>query len=385
MPQGPIATPASDAQSINTAVRVAVRPLGTVPFDSQTLPLVSPDGRFLATQTGEAPTWPTILAQQGATLALRTEIAIYDLTQTPPRRIAPAEALPPGLLLGRAADGAGFLVESPRPDGSRWIGKVSWLRGGVQWLTRSEAVASGAMLVPGNAHEGAIIFAQRVPAESRSALMQSGFGDVRFPTDGQRSLLYPLLSCDGARLACLATAPDGLELLIFSMPRNRSGDVELRSRRVLHPAPDPLLAYQAATPMQAFPLSCAEPGQEYPDGFVFFSPAAGRMMFLDLIGDQMYALAPDSISACWMRDGVGPGLLLTTPEGLVAQRLTRTRDGYEVSPPARLLAESWAPRATTNPDAPFVLIGPGPNADPTRLSLAILSILPPEAPEAEFR
>lgn len=385
LPDGPIASPAESAQSINTAVRVAVRPLGAVPFDSQTLPLVSPDGRFLATQIGEAPTWPTILAQPGATLPLRTGIEIYDLTSVPPQRITPAEPLAPGLLLGRSADNSGFLIESPRPDGARWIGRVSWLRGGVTWLARSDAVATGAVLIPGGADETAIVYAQRMPSESRSTLVQTGRNTARFEADALRSMLYPLIACGESRFACFATAPDGLELLVYSLPRESGGVAQVRSHRVLHPAPDPLLAYQAATPMQAFPIACDAAPTDYPDGLVFFHPAAGRMMFMDLISNQLFALAPESISACWMRDATGPALLLTTPDGLVAQRLAQTREGFEVSAPARLLAEPWAPRATTNPDAPFVLIGPGPGNDPTRLNVATLSVLAPEEPDAAAR
>lgn len=381
MPEGPIARPAGEALSINSIVRVAIRSLGSVPFDSQTLPLISPDGRFLATQTGEAPTWPTILAQPGAALPLRTQIEIYDITQAPPKRIVPAEPLAPGLLLGRAADSAGFLVESPRPDGARWIGKVSWLRGGVEWLSRSDSVTSGAILLSGPGGSGATLYSQRAPSETRCQLIQSGPRAARFPVDDARSLLYPLVSCDGARVACMAAAPDGLELLVFAFASDAAGVARVRARRVLHPAADPLLAYQAATPMQAFPVMCDKAIASYPDGLLFFHPAAERMMFLDLVGDQLVGLAPDSISGCWMHDAVGPAVLLTTPDGLVAQRIVATSDGYEVSAPARLLAEPWAPRATTNPDAPFVLIGPGPRNDPERLSIAILSILPPEIGE----
>ncbi|PKL33850.1 MAG: hypothetical protein CVV40_00310, partial [Planctomycetes bacterium HGW-Planctomycetes-2] len=130
-PDGPIATPATGAASVTTSVRVEVLPLGVVPFDGQTLPIVSPDGRFLAVQIGEAPAWPTILAAPGAAIPLAARIEIYSLAGAAPKRIEPATPLTPGLILTRACDDGGFLVEAPRPDGSRWIGRIPWTGDGV--------------------------------------------------------------------------------------------------------------------------------------------------------------------------------------------------------------------------------------------------------------
>ena len=67
-------TPRADNEPLNKPAgisktmyaRAGVLPLGAVPFDNMTLPLVSPDGRYVATQIGVAPPWSTILAEPDA-------------------------------------------------------------------------------------------------------------------------------------------------------------------------------------------------------------------------------------------------------------------------------------------------------------------------------
>ena len=63
------------------AVRAEVLPMGVVPYDNMTLPIVSPSGRFLATQSGVDPTWETILAEPGASVPQATVVEIYELVR----------------------------------------------------------------------------------------------------------------------------------------------------------------------------------------------------------------------------------------------------------------------------------------------------------------
>ena len=50
---------------VGSAVAVDLRPLGNVQTDGYTLPLLSPDGRVLAVQTGTVPDLATLLARPG--------------------------------------------------------------------------------------------------------------------------------------------------------------------------------------------------------------------------------------------------------------------------------------------------------------------------------
>src|SRR5205823_19271 len=64
----PVAKPAAEAVGWGGAaggmagsrVVVGLRRLGAVPFDSQTLPLTSPDGRWIATEHGATPSWGAV-------------------------------------------------------------------------------------------------------------------------------------------------------------------------------------------------------------------------------------------------------------------------------------------------------------------------------------
>ena len=90
--------------------------LGTVETDGFTLPVISPNGRFLAVQTGDPPDMATALARPGQRAPRASRIALYRLDD---RGIVRLGETASGLVLGRAADDAGVLIESPRPDGAR--------------------------------------------------------------------------------------------------------------------------------------------------------------------------------------------------------------------------------------------------------------------------
>jgi len=132
------------------SVQSVVLPMGMVPWDAVTLPLISPDGRTVATHVGVAPSMPTVLASRDAEPPAATFIELYRVTAAPTGSLD-AEPVSLGrvkepVVLGRSVDDAGFLVESPREDGSRWIGKASWSTGEVTWLVRDDAVNAFAVL-----------------------------------------------------------------------------------------------------------------------------------------------------------------------------------------------------------------------------------------------
>jgi len=84
---GPAAASASpERPALPTAVvrarqlTAAILPLGTVPYDGFTLPIIRPDGRAVATQTGYGPSWPTVLAEPDAVVPRGAAISIYDVS-----------------------------------------------------------------------------------------------------------------------------------------------------------------------------------------------------------------------------------------------------------------------------------------------------------------
>ena len=131
-----------------TGFIAGILPMGSIAYDNRSLPLVSPDGSFVATQVGGPPEWSTLLAATGCPLPDDSRIEIYRLD----RRLGEAEltwVTEAGLLLGRGGDERGFLVEKPQPDGARWIGSMSWSGGRTTWMVTGNDVNAFASLGPG--------------------------------------------------------------------------------------------------------------------------------------------------------------------------------------------------------------------------------------------
>jgi hypothetical protein len=91
--------------------------------------------------------------------------------------------------------------------------------------------------------------------------------------------------------------------------------------------------------------------------------------------DWRLRLAPGSIAGCWADARFDPAVLLTTSDGLYLQRLTRDANGWRAEEPIRLLREPYVPRATNNPDRPFILIGPGPKDKPEMLQIMAMTLI----------
>ena len=66
-------------QSSVSGATIAIWGLGSVSYDMAVLPLVSPDGRFLAVESGVAPTWPMLLAKPEAEPSSATSIKVWTL------------------------------------------------------------------------------------------------------------------------------------------------------------------------------------------------------------------------------------------------------------------------------------------------------------------
>ena len=220
--------PAAAAQTLNRAagasqtvqVVAGVLPLGAVPYDNQMLPLVSPDGRYIATQTGAPPTWPTMLAEAGAEIPSATRIEVYELDLR--EGIKPEDRKPPALiasvaepmLLGRTCDAEGFLVESPREDGARWIGKASWRSGEVKWLVSGGDVNAFACL----GSDGRLAWSRRaVDGQHFDLVVRSADGEWAVAGDASQDWLMPTWSGRSDSLFFL-TLRDGNLVLRHALP-----------------------------------------------------------------------------------------------------------------------------------------------------------------------
>lgn len=371
------------AAVVNSRVVLATRAIGEVPFDGQVLPILSPSGRYLATQTGEAPDWATITGAPGQAVSARTQVAAYDLSSSPPRLIRWREQLPTGSLLGRSADEAGFLIEQVRPNASRRIGKVSWASGEVTWLTNDGEIAAGATLVQSQS-AASFVTAAREQNDPRQSLVLRGRGGSDLRNEPQISYSMPTATSDPDVLMAIAQTSTGTELLAMRIAAGASATQPrsvVMARRPISDSADPLVAYQAMSPLQS-PLPLApDAAGEQPPGLLFFHPGASRMAIFDVSTGALTMLAENSIAGAWHLRRTESGapvwsVFLTTPGGLRHQTLLRSARLFDVSPAARVSDEVWVPRSTTDSARPYILIGPS-KRDPRALVLVEMRPMDP--------
>lgn len=370
LPEDPLARPVLGGTSVSR-VTVSVDAFGPVNYDGLSVPIVSPDGRFIAAQDAPAPPREQRLAidvprptRPGsyATVSIspltsgiggvRTSVEVFDLD-------AP-------ILLGRDASAEGVLIESPRPDGSRWIGVATWSQEAAQirWLVRNEAVCAHAVF----ADAGAILYSKRAGPGSRFALVhRQRDGKERALSLPDADLVFPLVAPDRRHATCLAVGDDGaITLLLIDLttggtgtPGNELGAIvrrfDLASSGGVEGAAQIVAASQSAVSglSQRDALAGgATPPTESALGPILFHPGMDRCAAIDASRRSLVALAPKSVAAVDAGDGRA---LCSTPEGLVlwtpgpqAGRGTATR----------VLSEDYLPRRTASGERPFVLLAP---------------------------
>lgn len=236
LPNGPVASPA-DSRSLNTSVRVEVLPVGSVTYDGSVLPLVSPDGRYLASRQGASADWDTLAATPDATVPFGSYIETYQIMLPSENsgnasvvRVEHSSDQPDGLLLGRGCNMHGFLVESPRVDGARWIGLCNWATGHIDWLVAGDAVNAHAVFTV----DCKLLFTRR-PIDGSvgaslvlRALDGSGTEEIVEPPAGM-SFAMPMTTPDNAMLYSLLVG-DSLE--VVGVSRARRGGVESTDYRL---------------------------------------------------------------------------------------------------------------------------------------------------------
>lgn len=377
LPDGPIASPALNATRTISRVVVNIAPLGAVPYDGLVLPQLSPDGRFIAVEEGEPPGWPSLLAEDDAVPALATRIAVYDLAGTPPTRVPSNEPMPPGALLGRATDAVGYLIEWPRPDGSRWIGRVHWVGGRVEWLVQGQAVNAHAVYTP----RGGLLYTRRAPGAANAELVLAAEGQESVRSDPAGSYCFPVTTADVAVAYTLVRTATGIDLEAVGVD-TRGRLAGTLSRERLANNIDPIAAYQIAQPTQPSlgPMAASTMSLgSLATALVIYHPGLGRMTQFDVRSGGFLPLAQGSVSAVAWDTGAERGYLCTTPEGVMFMPppLATTGAAAKAPPaPARVIPDTAVPRRTINPQRPIVLFAPTPR-DPTRLSIWLLAPMSP--------
>lgn len=380
LPDEPIARPVLGGTTASR-VSVSVQSLGPITYDGMSVPMVSPDGLFIATQTPPAPRRQWRLAIDGEPAPRGEPMPTVAIARLRDNLALPAQSTEvfdhdAPILLGRDAGPRGVLIESPRPDGSRWIGMASWSdqQAAVTWLVRGRAVAAHAVLGPA----GGLLYARR-PANDAlarfSLVHRDPAGVERVLELPDAHLVYPLLAPDQRHATCLAVADSGaIALLLIDLSTASMGTpgrvvrrYDLASAGGLEGAAQIVAASQSAVAglsaadalATGSPLPTSDPMPGL--GPFFFHPAMDRMAAIDAHRRTLVALAPGSVAAADAGDGRA---LCSTPDGLVlwtpgpqAGRGTATR----------VLSEDYLPRRTASTDRPFVLLAPA-RRSPTSLT-----------------
>lgn len=391
LPDGPVARPVTPSKTQSSHVRAALMDLGQVSFDGLVLPLVSPDGRFIAVQDGLAPTWPTMLGAPGSEVPHGTFVkgfALPDPNSTNPAGQPPVAVATnwndgplSSVLLGRSADNTGFLIESPQPDGSRWLGHVAWISGRVTWLVQGAGVNAYATLGPA----GELAYCRRsVDDHSITLIVRPDRNDPReyVASSPGGGYLWPLFSDEPGIVYAFSLVNGVVELHALKIPQK--GDppnLVVIARQPLLRNGDAMTIYQMVGVLQT-PLpstltnrrdaaaSNRQEGDHF-DKLIFFHVGQGRMTVFDRRVGLMTPLFKGSFAATPVlgneADANAPasGYLVTTQEGLeyIAWSLASDFDQRRGVPASSdegvsVIKGGFVARLTSDPVWPVVLVGP---------------------------
>ncbi len=332
----------------------AILPLGTVPYDGFALPIVRPDGRAVATQTGYGPSWTTVLAEPDAVVPRGSVISVYELSWADGEASHRFTINEPAIL-GRSCDQRRVLLESPRSDGSRGIGYVAWETGAIQWLVADDHVNAFAAL----GREGQLAWSRRAQdAEHFDLVIRTAENQWTIAAEGD-DWLMPTFSGVDQGLFIMRLNCGELAATIMS-----AADPESSRRSLAH-----LTLMTGATRRDAYQSLASHAGaissvSRLTDHLVFFHPGSLRMAIWQPTTTRAGAsilLAEHSTAGTVTSDGLA---LITDAHSLIVQSVVDPSDRRRIVPgvqiPHPIVSKRW----------PIVLTGPaGGLIDLTALSL----------------
>ncbi len=307
-------------------VRFRVQPVCSAEFDGFALPLVSPDGRWAALQRTSTADWPTLLAALDGGQPNAGTLTIVALTG--PNLGKAIEVPGTDLLLGRAADDTGFLVESPRVDGSRWIGKVAWTGGAPVWLRDGTQVCAFATI---NGHHS-MAWCERERANERFGLRVRQ-GDIvqEIPAPDDGSWLAPTFSNDGRYLYALRLRDGVLSACAFpvssAMSTVPTHSIDLSWRA------DARSAYQTLVPLRTGGL--ANDARLW-----LFHPRFGRVACWNPLTDGVALASPRSAGIAAIST---ERIVTTSDDGLSTESMPSEGGSNDGRTASEILSSLWIP------------------------------------------
>jgi hypothetical protein len=328
-----------------------ILPLGSVAYDNRSLPLLSSNGRFVATQVGGPPQWDTLLSAPDSPMPMDSRIEIYRLDYD--RGEAQLQWVTGrGLLLGRGGDERGFLIEQPQTDGARWIGSMSWLGDTTRWLVDDEHVNAFGALGP----DGRLAWSRRSGgAEHFDLVIRNGREQWTVGAQGGDWLL-PVWTGTGADLFVLRLEDGQLEAVYMnatSPESTRQGVVRvlIAEQRTRYDA------YQCLA-------SHSHTGSGQPS-LLLWHPSATRMaLWLPLSSPEaLTLLEPQSMAAVLDDSG---NMLVATGQGVVLVSPVDSHRRRTLVPGTHVL------RPLTDRNWPYMVLSPRGD----RIGLMALRLVP---------
>lgn len=339
----PLVSAATNKTVTSGKVRLSLTPLGTFPYDGMTLPLVSPDARFIAVQEGGGgggqASWAELVGAApppGSARPTDRRIRIYRIAsgggaegqagmargkwgggdlrgaaEPDAPMLIPMPVRPDldGLLLGRSCDADGFLVVRSLPGAGSRVGIVSWTRPGegdageplIQWLPLAPGQS------PGDAARSAQSMATFLPSPGAGArrIAMCVRDDPAAPQDLQVvdlgpggvarsaprrlgfagvSLVMPLggASAQSVFVQAVPLSRGGAapRVLCIDIPPN-AGSLRVKASGEWPDAATVFSAFQSAAPAQTPWPPAAGGAGVVPDGITLFDSESRRAMFVN--------------------------------------------------------------------------------------------------------
>ncbi|MEE3001297.1 MAG: hypothetical protein VX908_01245 [Planctomycetota bacterium] len=332
----------SRGSTFSIRFQAQLQDVGEVPYDQSTLPLVSPDGNYIATSVGIAPEMATLLAEPGSPSPLATGVEIWKINQDTGALAATCSLNPP-LLLGRSADTEGFLVESPTPQGPRKIGKVSWTTGELTWLVDDENVNAFATLGP----RGQLAYSTRpVAQEGFSLVVRNSLGNEIEVGTLEGNWYFPTWSTRNDRLYAFWISPENHMRLVSMLTISQEGMSASMNDLDLGENATPRVAYRAVAVQPVVQGLRSSPTEE----LLFWHPGEEQLVAWSPGEASPFILMHNALAA--VHDVSGRYIVTTADE-------LRYVDPTKMNRSVRLHDQVAIPFRTTREDGHYLLLTPG--------------------------
>ena len=340
----------------DTRIRFQFAHIRTVEYDGFALPILSPDGCWAAVQISSAADWPTLLAGVDGGVPDAGRIAIAPLCADANAPLLPVVGN--DLLIGRSCDSDGFLVESPRVDGARWIGKVSWQGGEPTWLVADEDVNAFASLGPA----GEIAWChRRRDVEKFSILVKRGDAVQEIPPPQDGTWFTPSFSSDGKFLYALRLRDGVLAACAFPISRTISTTpiifIDLSWRA------DARMAYQTLIPLRTG-------GESSDQRLYFYHPRFSRIAIWNPLNNRIALTSP----SCSAAMAISSTQIVTTSTKQLSVESAAVEGGSKDATQSTAIIESlWIPIGR-GMGSLILVVQPGRGT----LNIARIDLNPPE-------